>query len=353
VPELIPNLVIALGISPPNGILRQAFSWALHWYRVVADVVCCGMGGASAKLKSAQQSVFDSEFATMSPAARPSFADATTIAAGGGPSPGVLVAGQAHHLQPNGLVPVSASSAPIAIPVRRPVAGSASSGNLRAKDMIPAGQDADSTVSPVHIQAADDSAGSGTGTATAASSITSGSTGAPLQAFQVETPGAPGGDSPRSLRFSKGSLVGFVGSIIARSTNSASLGSSSTRGARDRRSSRLRGPSLWGAEGEEDEEWVRQRRDSAEMADMLYRIQSFSTSDFSSAPHSLATSLTSSAAGSRTHSGAVSSHGSVDSNTINNSRRHYITDIAGGNRSLSPQQAASAGRKTYLGGWFS
>lgn len=41
---------------------------------------------------------------------------------------------------------------------------------------------------------------------------------------------------------------------------------------------------------------------------------------------------------------------SVDSNTITNSRRHYITDIVGGNRSVTPTLAAAStpGRK----GWF-
>lgn len=60
IPELIPNLVIALGVSPPNGVLRQ-------WYRltVYAGMVAryhlrrCCLGVGDGSLPFPQQSVFD------------------------------------------------------------------------------------------------------------------------------------------------------------------------------------------------------------------------------------------------------------------------------------------------------
>jgi hypothetical protein len=84
---------------------------------------------------------------------------------------------------------------------------------------------------------------------------------------------------------------------------------------------------------------------------MLYRINSFSTSEMSSGVHMLASSLTGS-----------TGQSSVDSNTINNSRRHYITEIVGGNRSLSPHSgragtptdsATASTSKSRFSSWFS
>lgn len=365
IPELIPNLVIALGISPPNGVLRRASMWALYWYRVTADVVCCGMSDAGAKLKSAQQSVFDSEFATMSPVARPSFAEGV---AG-------LVAGQQAGAGPHTAVLAPVSSAPIAIPVagrRTPPPALSSAGSARIKKHEQDGGEAGAvgspasaiqeeaegmTVSPVHEHPAVSEQD------TTASSI--GGRNSSMQTFQLEGPEPPAGDTPRTNRLSKGgnSLMNLVGSVISRSTNSIGGGSSHGRSTHGRRGSRHRGASDMGLSfgddlDDDEQQWARQRRASAEMAELVYNIQSFSTSDASFAPHTLAASLNSDASGnsSRMPSSAWGgSQNSVDSNTINNSRRHYITDIVGGNRSLPADGATTTtpAKRSYLSSWFS
>jgi hypothetical protein len=105
-----------------------------------------------------------------------------------------------------------------------------------------------------------------------------------------------------------------------------------------------------GAEEGEEDEWVRQRRDSADLAEMVYRIQSFSTSDADGG--TLQTS--SSAASSLTDSwrGATS----IDSNTLLNARSDVprASLIIGGNRSTVPRGNTEETRKG--GGfwsWFS
>ena len=61
VPELVPNLVIALGISPPTGVLRQVARTATYAYRVAVNALLCGMRGSNARLLQPQQSVYDSK----------------------------------------------------------------------------------------------------------------------------------------------------------------------------------------------------------------------------------------------------------------------------------------------------
>jgi hypothetical protein len=226
---------------------------------------------------------------------------------------------------------------------------------------------ADVTISPVHATGAvsmeDGLGGSSSSSPNGVSDQTSAAH-ASMQRFQVE--GADAADQAgRKDRGSKGSgsFRNFVGSIITRSTNSNSIGTrpGSTRGSRgsSRRASTGSAHQPQGEEeGDEDDlQWDRQRRDSAEMAEMLYRINSFSTGELTSAVQTLASSLTSSA-GSRAVSGARSS---VDSNTIMNSRRHNIENIVGGNRSLSPagrpvspaaSSPATPGKGSSRWGWF-
>lgn len=116
------------------------------------------------------------------------------------------------------------------------------------------------------------------------------------------------------------------------------------------------GPGAGASEGSdwdaEEDAWARERRDSADIAEVLYRINSFSTGS------EAASSLTNS------HDrGALNSvdRSSVDSNTIMNSRRHNIENIVGGNRSLSPagrpvspaaSSPATPGKGSSRWGWF-
>lgn len=58
----MPNLVIALGISPPNGILRYVARLTVYGYRVVVNWLFCGKRGSSARLMQHQQSVYDSTY---------------------------------------------------------------------------------------------------------------------------------------------------------------------------------------------------------------------------------------------------------------------------------------------------
>jgi hypothetical protein len=106
------------------------------------------------------------------------------------------------------------------------------------------------------------------------------------------------------------------------------------------------------AAGEEDTEeedaWVRERRDSADMAEMVYRINSFSTTSdhISSELGSLvASSLTASSTGGL----------SVDGNTAANARTWTRPSIIGGNRSTVPATKANqaSNGKSSGWGWFS
>jgi hypothetical protein len=106
------------------------------------------------------------------------------------------------------------------------------------------------------------------------------------------------------------------------------------------------------AAGEEDEAeedaWVRERKDSADMAEMVYRINSFSTTSdhISSELGSLvASSLTSSSAGGL----------SVDGNTAVNARTWTRPSIIGGNRSTVPptKTGQTNNGKSSGWGWFS
>jgi hypothetical protein len=384
VPELVPNLVIALGISPPNGILRQAFSRSMYAYRVLANTVCCGLGGSAARLQNAQQSVYGSEFASMSPTARPSFlADGTGAV---GPDPTRPVANAQFSPTPVG-------SAPIAIPINsnRRLGSSANlhesaserqAGSKTERSPSPApamdrggpSADADAeTRSPVHADTqlptehtdASASASETDSRPQKNSSIYSRDTGSSaMQSLQLETEDGSGGGGGRAgtrqHSTSSSKFLSFVGSITSAASSLAGNASgrsgrrSSTR--RDRGASEGSAMSMGAARDAEDEDeaqWDRQRRDSAEIAEMLYRINSFSTSEMSSGVHTLASSLTGSTA-----------QNSVDSNTINNSRRHYITEIVGGNRSLTPTSApgrsgtptdssAASATKSRFSGWFS
>ena len=101
----MPNLVIALGISPPGGILRKTFNYCIYAYRVAVRTLFCGRRGSRARLLNPQQSVFDSESASQSPMDRPSYL------------PEVLAATSAHALA--GPVVATNTSAPIAIPITR------------------------------------------------------------------------------------------------------------------------------------------------------------------------------------------------------------------------------------------
>jgi hypothetical protein len=377
VPELVPNLVIALGISPPNGILRQAFSKALYAYRVLANAVCCGLGGSAARLQNAQQSVYGSEFASMSPAARPSFlADGTAPAVG------------TEGTRPAQFSPTPVGSAPIAIPINsnRRLGSSAnlqesgsekqtSSRMERSPSPAPTMDRGDDsaeaeTRSPVHAgtqlpaEHADATTSETDSRPQKNSSIYSRDTGSStMQSLQLESGSseeASGGGRPNARQHSTSSskFMNFVGSITSAASSLA--GNPSSRSGRRSSTKRDRGASegsamsMGGARDADDEEeaqWDRQRKDSAEIAEMLYRINSFSTSEMSSGVHTLASSLTGS-----------TGQNSVDSNTITNSRRHYITEIVGGNRSLTPSAgragtptdtATASASKSRFSGWFS
>eukprot|EP01032_Pedospumella_encystans_P022176 gene22176-25132_t len=65
IPEMVPNLVIALGISPPNGILRQWVRLGAYVVRVIANK-CCIICGDSRQFLT-QNSIFDNENSTPQP----------------------------------------------------------------------------------------------------------------------------------------------------------------------------------------------------------------------------------------------------------------------------------------------
>ena len=369
VPEMLPNLVIALGISPPNGILRIAARMAMYCYRVAMEAIFCGECGTREKLQGAQQSVFDSECASMSPAARPSYL-ADSIAA---PS---LSAPQGVPMP----APMS-TSAPIAIPITRRPTGTntASTDNLKSTtkrgsnaESSAAAPDAstsnpcietetaDTVLSPVH--GADGAVG-GAHVGLDETAVTlKDTTGDPpssgaITPFQLESNSqAASAESSKWGRRSSGNTGGgstlrsLVGSLYARSSNSSAVssqpGNQHSPKGRTRKRHNSRRSCEDGEEEEEERQWNQQRKDSAEIAEMLYRINSFSTSEMTSGAQTLASSLTS--------AGGLAS--SADSNTITNSRRRFIADVVGGNRSLAATPVAdtpgSSGRR-MLGGWFS
>ena len=95
---------------------------------------------------------------------------------------------------------------------------------------------------------------------------------------------------------------------------------------------------------EEEDAWVRERKDSADMAEMVYRINSFSTTSdhISSELGSLvASSLTASSTGGL----------SVDGNTAANARTWTRPSIIGGNRSTVPPTKANQASNGKASGW--
>ena len=408
---MVPNLVIALGISPPGGVLRKVFRIVLYGYRVVIRFVFCGKRGSSNRLLNPQRSVFDSETASMSPMQRPSYL------------PEVLAATNAQSLKDTKdnnndakdagekvvkVVTAAPGSAPIAIPITRrgtrgkieatpsepanaPAGGqkaadieapavkdtskepSLSSVSPRSPPPLSSTQDVDSitsmqdTLSPVHSKASSLMEESSVDSRDAHSlySRETGSMGA-MSSFQVEGgEGEGAGGTRRSTRGAgSNNFVSYVGRSIASMRTSLS-GSSHGQQSRSlstarmsRRASTRRGSSgLF--EDEEEDEWTRERRNSAEIAEMLYRFNSFSTADLPSGNNTVSSSLTSgyglsnpnsSNATSRSSSRNISMQ-SIDSNTINNSRRQFITDIVGGNRSV-PASVAGTPADGARRGWF-
>eukprot|EP01032_Pedospumella_encystans_P022916 gene22916-25957_t len=407
VPEMVPNLVIALGISPPGGVLRKVFRIVLYGYRVVIRFVFCGKRGSSNRLLNPQRSVFDSETASISPMQRPSYL------------PEVLAATNAQSLKYNNsndkdagdkvvkVVTAAPGSAPIAIPItRRGTRGkiestpaetanppadpqkagdieapatkdtnkepSTSSASPRSPRPLSSNQDVDSitsmqdTLSPVHSKASSLMEESSVDSRDAHSlySRETGSMGA-MSSFQVE--GAEGENAGGTRRSTRGAgsnnFVSYVGRSIASMRTSLSGSShgqsrSLSTARLSRRASTRRGSSgLF--EDEEEDEWTRERRNSAEIAEMLYRFNSFSTTDLPSGNNTVASSLTSGYGLSNPNSSNTTSRSSsrnismqsIDSNTINNSRRQFITDVVGGNRSV-PASVAGTPADGARRGWF-
>lgn len=98
------------------------------------------------------------------------------------------------------------------------------------------------------------------------------------------------------------------------------------------------------ADAEEEDAWVRERRDSADMAEMVYRINSFST-----ASDHISSELGSLVASSLTSSGGGLS---VDGNTAVNAVTWARPSIIGGNRSTAPPPKNNQ-QKSSRWGWFS
>ena len=96
-----------------------------------------------------------------------------------------------------------------------------------------------------------------------------------------------------------------------------------------------------GEEGDEEQDWAQQRRDSADIAEMLYRINSFSTHDGTSQATSVASPVSS-----------ITGPSSVESNTILNSRRQPMRGLLGGNRTRDSEGQRDSGRKSGGWGWF-
>lgn len=363
VPEMVPNLVIALGISPPGGVLRRAFNLCIYGYRVVVRALCCGRRGSRARLLNPQQSVFDSESASQSPMDRPSYL------------PEVLAAPNAQAL---GAAPVPVAgnaSAPIAIPITRKHNSinnnKTSKSDLTSTDIeappLPAtatGRKTEDlttqqeTLSPVHMHSKSSSlmeeAPPGESQSNSLYSRDTGSSSSMggMSSFQVEGGSVSGSVSGSGMSRTKSTGSNNFLSYVSRSVATLRSARSSMSGSSHGGSNSVGGNSVGGARGsqprsprpqsrrgsggmfdyyEEDDEWARERRNSAEINEMLYRFNSFSTSE----PSGGLTNASSLSSG-YGHSGGDASRNvstqSVDSNTISNSRRHYITDVVGGNR---------------------
>jgi len=359
---MVPNLVIALGISPPGGVLRKTFNLCIYAYRLFVRAVFCGRRGSRARLLNPQQSVFDSESASQSPMDRPSYlpevlAAPNAQALGGAPVP----------------VPVAGStSAPIAIPITRKhnsISNNKSSKtdltsttDIEAPPPLPATgrRTEDPTaqqeiLSPVHMHSKTSSlmeeAPPGESNSNSLYSRDTGSSSmGGMSSFQVEggsvSGSVSGSGASRTKSTGSNNFLSYVSRSVAtlRSARSSMSGSShggsgagnssGARGSQPRGSPRPQ--SRRGSGGmfdyfEEDDEWARARRNSAEINEMLYRFNSFSTSE----PSGGLTNASSLSSGYGLSGGDASrnvSTQSVDSNTISNSRRHYITDVVGGNR---------------------
>lgn len=370
IPELVPNLVIALGISPPNGVLRQFVMLCKYVYHVIVHSMYCGVG----TVEYPQQSVFNADTSRTS-----MVGDAIAAASS-----------RNSHSLPTEVSDARASltSRPaVSSQVPSPTSAQAVPAFTSPADAMERGNE---VMSPVHARSSNIPIGSQSDRAANMSAYQG--QGAPPQPIPRQAPLAA--QYPSFGAKSSTNLFSLSNSAAAgRSTGTASLGGSvggqSSSGSSPRKKKNVavslrrnaaRGTweahvadpdaelgkciahckfnqmvplhfsllasltRLFLAFAGDDEEWVRERRDSAEMAEILYHINSFST--MSEATVSEAQSTPSSL----TNSDFASS---VESNTILNSRRQNIGNVTGGNTSSKKIVSVDNGGKSSGGwGWF-
>lgn len=321
-------MVIAMGISPPNGVLRQAARFVIYAVRLVAAACYCG----ESRYLTQQQSAFDNG------TPQPSFDNRTSVMSD--------ARGASMHHGHGSLTSLEAGAVPSAVTATATAANSNTtkaagrrvdqnenmsppplSPKTRFQEPVEAmerGEVHSPVHSPVHAPAPAPERSAAIRILTAEEQE---------QQRKAATASVAHKGSSTTLSFASHSSLG--GQSLNSATGGGSVGSSSPRRGKGAVAVSLRknaARGTWEAHmvdvdaGSEDEEsWNRERRDSAEIAEMIYRINSFSTADesdgaarsdyLSSSPVS---SLTSNTRGS-----------SVGSNTIHNSRRHFITNPNG------------------------
>jgi hypothetical protein len=362
-PELVPNLVIALGISPPNGILRNTFSEVIHAYRVVSCLVCCGGGGTAQNLEHLQQSVYDRE---------------TTCT--------VIDSASTSFQQPSS-----------SIPVQSPLFVGGESNNGKAKNETTpiailhnpkASNDIESSLGQSRIFEKDDAPPVST------SSIYSKGSNS-FSSFQLDSNVHDSEDNIFGQRKSKVktsrvkpistgasffsaitslsraaaaslSSAGSVGSSELANGRSSALGRPESTTSTSNSSFKKKGlndsvDGVFEVENRDENDfdfggdgnnWNQQRKFSAELAEMVYRINSFSTEGWvSNSSASLRfdrgiENLSGSPTSPVQSGSSIDDARSLDSGT----RREFINNIVGGNRALSPANSKQA---KPFSRWFS
>jgi len=326
IPELVPNLVIAMGISPPNGVLRQAARFVIYGARLVASACYCGekrylFSQQSAFDNGTPQPSFDNRTSVMSDAHGASLHHGSLTSLEAGALPSVVTATATGAANSN-----ASKAAGQRVDQNENMSPPPLSPKARFQEPVEAmerGEVHSPVHAPVHVPAP----------AERSAAIRILTPEEQAQQRKATTATAAHKGSSTTLSFASHSSLG--GQSLNSGTGGGSVGSSSPRRGKGAVAVSLRknaARGTWEAHmvdvdaGSEDEEsWNRERRDSAEIAEMIYRINSFSTADesdgaarsdyLSSSPVS---SLTSNTRGS-----------SVGSNTIHNSRRHFITNPNG------------------------
>lgn len=359
---MVPNLVIALGISPPNGILRQWVRFGAYAVRVIANK-CCIICGDSRQFLT-QNSIFDNENSTPQPSfdnrasvildARSAHTVSESLTSSTEPVTGHHTNTIVHPIasRPSNSLHVNAKAGQASDPSENtqlpPLSPTRARFQEPAQDSVDAMERGDDStvVSPVHSAHSD--------------------------AILIPTVNQPQ-KTPQSPK--RSTTLSFVSSHSSSGLRSvaSSGGEGSTNSGRRPHSPKNAGVAVslrknaargtWeahivdtneaGGNTEDEDAWVRERRDSAEMAEMIYRINSFSTADDGdSFKYSNSDDLGGSSVSSLTRGS------SVGSNTIHNSRRHFITSMNPGSQNNASNDAGKNKKapdffEKKKKGWFS